>query len=1630
MLTEKYWFVNKDLDASTIEPEEKTSKLINEDVIVNDPDRIVVSLFLESGEMSQLVISIIPEGKYYFEYKENEKLKKNLYVQPYKGRWFLYSVKPVYLIEDGSRYVSYVELTDQKDILIKNIGEKCWGHVEYVSQNAFVYHNYRIQDKKIIIGNSNDCDIVYQSEKFKEIHVELTYQNEQWKLEGSIDSVSEIAVNWSLKKKELLKIGDVIFIRGLIIILGIEFLSINDENDRVKVRNNKLRKMGDRSEIDIFVSPTKKIEKKELFNRLPRRRKPLPLNEIKIEAPPMMLNSEKIPLMLRMGGSMVMGASSMLMGNYITILSSVLFPVLTSKYTDKQKKEYESRRIERYTQYLEDKKREIKEEQVQEEHVLNYNYPELKQILTFVESGERLWERRKTDDDFLNIRVGYGCIPLLAKYSFPDEQLALEEDPLERQMYELVNSKVYLNNVPITNSFVEDYVCGILGTKRLVVSFVKRLVMQIVISHSYDEVKLIFLINEEDLKEIEFVKYLPHCWDDQKTFRFLATTSAEALQISEKLKKELDVDISKTQMPHLEDMLQKRPYYMVFSLEKKLFDSMEVLKDVMQQNKNCGISVITAFDDLPKECSKIFQLHTNGENAVVHLKDLDKEDSIFKLDRFDERLADVSMRKLSNIYLKVLKEVYALPKMITFLEMFNVGKIEHLNCIQRWKNHNPVKSLATPVGVGTDGSLFELDLHEKFHGPHGLIAGMTGSGKSEFIITYILSMAVNYHPDEVAFLLIDYKGGGLAKAFEDKERGIHLPHLMGTITNLDGAAIQRSLVSIQSENTRRQRIFNETKAKTRESSIDIYDYQALYREGIVTEPLPHLFIIADEFAELKQQEPDFMDKLISTARIGRSLGVHLILATQKPTGIVNDQILSNTKFRVCLKVQDRGDSIEMLKRPEAAELKNTGRFYLQVGYNELFALGQSAWCGAPYFPQDTVDVQKDEEIQFIDAVGQVLLKTKPKTHRRKEPFKQIVGIVQYLSYLAEKEGIVSHSMWKEPLDSHIGIEKVYFEYNLRNNNELEIPLGVIDDPYRQRQYPLLLNVQKMKNCLIVGASGSGKTTMIQTALYTLVRDYTPEQVNFYILDFSSRNLNLFRKVPHCGTVLTDENEAETESLIATLETMVEQRKRLFSAVEVGNYDSYIKVGKLPLIILVIDNISAIDEFKKGRDILDRITNLMKNGVSYGIKVIATITNINDCSYRMQHEFGSMLALQATDRYAYSNILNIHCKYEPSQMPGRGMCVVDGEGLEFQGAMVDVSGDEQERSKILKSNLKKYEDLYSSGFKALQLERVKEDENFEEFCNTFAKERLPLGYNLEKGERVAIPFQQLNSISVYIGNRDGTAFVISKMLYAARFAGMNVHIVHKKSGSVFDNVSFLKEVDPDNKFVHYKCISEEINILNEKLISMFSERTPLRKKICSKLGIGEGLEEWSAPDAIKQWRKYLRKDTQPVLVFFESMLDFELTVSPEQVGNYKTNFTMSKGYNIYYCGCFYSDDQVLLKKEQESLKNDADFVVNERTIDHIVGEEKEEEVRIREIRQAINTLKDCFNRDKFTLLFGGQFDKQDLVGLPYEYKTISSPCKQTELNKFLMYYRDSIVRMQIPVGKMENDLEDEDDCSIV
>ena len=1615
----------------------------------NNPIGMRVALMSETGKMKTIWLHGQPEGKYRFG-SDEDGISEFFYIEAINGKWYVRCNEPAVFRDRSGKTSNEAELYDQRILSVDHLRVGCILYAEEMfSQSSSIFHNYQVKrDVDINIGKTDDNDIAYPTAYVGTHHASIRLDKNGWTVRDR-DSVNGVFVNGKRVQKNdrglkeaSLKAGDTVDIMCARIIIGIGFISINVDQNRISVTSDKLKLVSSTDLMGFLDVPHNEKDSVSLFNRLPRRRIALEPATIEIQAPPMSLNSNNIPMLLRMGGPMVMSGASMLAGHFTMMITSVLFPVLTQRYTDKQRKDYEARRSTKYKEYLNTKSVEIQKELGQERSILCANYPELSTVLKYAEKSGKLWERRKTDDDFLSLRMGFGKLPLMAQMDYPPRDFDMDEDPLLEEMYTLVETPVYLERAPVMNSFVENFVCGVLGRRDIALSFIKSLIMQLAILHSYDEVKLIFLSGDRDMGELEFVRYLPHIWNDQKDFRFLATNAEEAYQISEYLSHEIGEDLEKQR--ELKQILKKRPYYFVIALDKRVFDSMEVLKDVMQADKNCGVSVLTVFDDLPKECIKIFDLKPSGEHSVVYLKQIDKDNDTFQSDNYETAAAVRSMRAISNINLKMVSQAYSLPKSISFLEMYEVGRVEKLDVWKRWEDHknannqsNSEKTLAVPVGVDTSGALFKLDLHEKFQGPHGLVAGMTGSGKSEFIISYILSMAVNYHPDDVAFVLIDYKGGGLAGAFEDKDRGIHLPHLVGTITNLDGSSIQRSLMSIQSELRRRQILFNEAKSAANEGTMDIYSYQKLYHKGLVSEALPHLFIISDEFAELKKQEPEFMDQLISAARIGRSLGVHLILATQKPSGVVDDQIWSNTKFRVCLRVQDRGDSFEMLKRPEAAELRDTGRFYLQVGYNEYFALGQSAYCGAPYDPQDEVVVQRDDEIQVVDSVGQHIDKIRPKSERVESDQRQIVAIVQHLSKIAEEHHIEPRPLWKEALRKHIPLKTLIKDQKITPAKYVEAVVGLVDDPGDQKQFSLRLNLFNSRNLLIAGESGSGKTTMLQTILYYVASNYTPQDVNFYILDFSSRNLGVFRDLPHCGAFLTDDDEDTLDRFFALLREIIDERRKLFAEAEVSSFEAYQEVRRIPLILLVVDNVARFEEFAHSRDRYEALADLMRGGVGYGIKTLFSISQINDCPMRLRREAGQKIALRARDRYAYTDILDCRCRYEPVDTPGRGICVVDDVCYEYQTALAMDAESEKERMTLLKTELAKIKEKYEKPDDLRQLDVVDEKQPYEDFCKLFDPERIPVGYDLMSAKKVSIPLQQLHCVSLYFGNGGGVTPIMRNLLRAARRENAEIIVIKRKQDSVFAEESELytefQEAGwlGDNDAVDLfnpdavqsggleiqDCTIENVKNLLERLKKTVDDNKPFRDAYCDE----HGITEKDKPEAVRAWRKAVRANSRPVMVFFESLLDVGTSVDIEIAATLSAFFQFGMGFNYYFWAGFYPDDEERLQKAKYP---------NGDSEDVLKAEDEDTKRKRNELTQAAEGVDNAFNPDKLALLFGGQFDKQKAVPLSYEWKQVKDPCSPHNVNKLLLCYHNKVKSLVMPCGDLTETVQDEDEREII
>ena len=489
----------------------------------------------------------------------------------------------------------------------------------------------------------------------------------------------------------------------------------------------------------------------------------------------------------------------------------------------------------------------------------------------------------------------------------------------------------------------------------------------------------------------------------------------------------------------------------------------------------------------------------------------------------------------------------------------------------------------------------------------------------------ILSLAVNFHPHDVAFLLIDYKGGGMANLFKN------LPHLLGTITNLDGAQSMRALASINAEIHRRERLFGEFEVN------HINQYQKKFKNGEATEPLPHLFLISDEFAELKVNQPDFIKELVSIARVGRSLGVHLILATQKPSGVVDDQIWSNSRFKIALKVADRSDSNEMLHTPDAAEITQTGRAYLQVGNNEVYELFQSAWSGADYQPdKDDMGIE-DHTIYLINELGQYEILNEDLSGLEdvdeiKEVPTELDAIVHHIQLLCEEQEIPPVPQpWLPPLKERITLdelEEVQPTVAWTQEKPLSVLLGMADIPQAQKQEAVSINLSKDGHILLYGSPGTGKTTFLQTAAMDLAREYSPKDLTMYLMDFGTNGLAPLSKLPQVAdTMLLDQTE-KISKFVRIMEKELNRRKKLLADYGVGTLELYRQASgqEEPAIVILLDSYEAFKEEAYEAELFKLLVRISREGLSIGVHLLMTAGRQTNLRAQLYSNFKHQLSL--------------------------------------------------------------------------------------------------------------------------------------------------------------------------------------------------------------------------------------------------------------------------------------------------------------------------------------------------------------------------------------------------------------------
>ena len=1076
------------------------------------------------------------------------------------------------------------------------------------------------------------------------------------------------------------------------------------------------------------------------FNRNTRVRKKIAEEKIEVLDPPNKPEKPKNNIFMRLlpsigmliaaGIMAMMGGSRMIIFSGISGGIAIFTSIMGIKEANKEYKEKTEQRIEKYNTYISKKRIEVSESRAEELKDLNEIYISYdKEKERFDSFSPDLFDRVPEDEDYLCVRLGYGDRKSIKQIDYKKQERLEIEDNLQEMPAILHDEFEYINSAPIVCNLSETNAIGVVGNEDQRFELLKIMVIDIVARHHFSNVETVFVAEKKNKDRVKWLRFLPYSNNEISGVRNIVCDDESKNLVFESLYRELS---------NREQSKEHKTNIVMFLYDEYGFMN-HPISQFVEKAKDLGVTFVFFGEskaEIPIGCGYIVEVRGQQYAELINTED-DSESAEFYYQAIADEQAESIAKMIAPIYSEEVSLEGSLIKNISLFELLNIIAVDDINLAGRWSSSRADKSMAAPLGVSTSG-VISLDLHDKAHGPHGLVAGTTGSGKSEILQTYILAMATLYHPYEVGFVIIDFKGGGMANQFRD------LPHLMGAITNIDGKAINRSLKSIKAELQKRQRLFSEVDV----NHIDKYIQK--YKSGEAKTPLPHLIIIVDEFAELKAEQPDFMKELISAARIGRSLGVHLILATQKPSGQVNEQIWSNSRFKLCLKVQDSSDSNEVLKSPLAAEIKEPGRAYLQVGNNEIFELFQSAYSGAPE-RVDNANVKEFTIYEITESGKRVPTFVQKKSSGNVEGSRtQLDAIVQYVNRYCKDTHIVELPDICLPTLPEV-ID--YVDEALPESEIIRTNIGVYDDPDNQYQGTYSIDITG-QNTMIIGSSQSGKTNLLQVIIRDLATRYTPAEVNFYIIDFASMVLRNFDALKHVGGVVTSSEDEKLKNLFKLLFAEIELRKEKLLSVGVSSFVAYKEAGKtdLPQIVLMIDNLTALKEMYFEDD--DDLLRLCREGLSVGISVIIANPQTSGIGYRYLSNFGNRIALFCNDSGEYGSLFD-HCREVLEDIHGRCLVEVEKTHLECQGYLSFVGIKEIDRV----STIKQWVNLINQRNQELIARRIPEvpsilteeyiESNYPLECKAYS---IPIGMDYSLVAPLLIDFSALESPLVLSGGK--------------------------------------------------------------------------------------------------------------------------------------------------------------------------------------------------------------------------------------------------------------------------------------
>ncbi|GAA1131854.1 type VII secretion protein EccCa [Microbacterium aurantiacum] len=913
---------------------------------------------------------------------------------------------------------------------------------------------------------------------------------------------------------------------------------------------------------------------------------------------------------------------------------------------------------ERYLDYLEELRADVRETADAHREATRRLHPDPATLVEIAANPARRWERRPSDADFLHVRLGTGDLRAVDVLLPPEQNPVQPFDPVMKSAAErVVRLAGIAQGTPAVLDLERGGHASLIGERAQTLPVCRALAAQIAALHSPDDVHLALVVPEERLGDWRGFDLLPHLAGAEPApgavaARRVAPTVDDLLAL---IGGELR-DRSATAAAARRAGRRTKPGRLIVFIDEGT-EAARALPplDAVLDLSALGITVIHVVDDRLKEPSTVIArvTVTGGGGVAGAGADSDGEDAPVEAvietpgsgepavtgirpDPVDAALLEVIARPLAGLRLTRTSAVDAQGALAPDVtELLGMDDVENIDLREAWRPRSAADFLRVPIGVDDRGGPVLLDLKESAQlgmGPHGICIGATGSGKSELLRTLVLGLALTHSPDDLAMILVDYKGGAAFAPFA------HLPHVAGLIDNLadDPQLTERARESIQGEVVRRQRLLKEAG-----NAASIGHYRELRRERQDLPALPHLFLVIDEFGELLTAEPDFVELLLTIGRIGRSIGVHLLLSSQRIEGGRLRGLDTYLSYRIGLRTFSEAESAVVLDTPDAFHLPAIPGFgYLKVD-TSVYTRFRAGYVSGPV-PERREDVRPDDApppVRELPAYDLVADETEDDTDAAPGPAAPTTGrtLVQAATSRLSRGVARTMPVWLPPLPPVLSLGGVLPSAEQRAVGDLRAPMGLLDDPTRQRQAPWMLDLTRSGGHVsITGAPQSGRSTFLRTLAASLAFSHSPREVSIYGMDLTGGGLSRIEPFPHVGGVATRGHRERLTRLLEELTAMLATREQVFreqgldSLADLRRQHAAGRIPQLPSadVVLLVDGLGAMrTDFE---DLEPALSELLERGGSFGIHVVVTLSRWNELRMNLQSLIGTRLELKLND----------------------------------------------------------------------------------------------------------------------------------------------------------------------------------------------------------------------------------------------------------------------------------------------------------------------------------------------------------------------------------------------------------------